>query len=55
MRTEYLKAAPYLTISRAAELKTELESKEEAHQSEWARARLENLEMREQVARRRRD
>lgn len=49
LEEEYLKAEPFLTISEANEARLELKAQGERHESEWARVRLENLELREKL------
>ena len=39
------KALPYLVVDEKFSLKTQLETKEKAHESEWTKVRLENLEL----------
>lgn len=50
LETAYIsKAQHLLMIDERFSLRTELESTAETHESEWTKARLENLEMREQL------
>lgn len=47
----YRTAVPYLAIDERFRLKEEMERKEEVHESEWAKSRLESLELREELRR----
>lgn len=49
LEQEYLKAVPSITTSESESLKVELQKKEEKHESEWTKMRLENLELRERL------
>ena len=47
LEEEYLKAVPLLTVSEVPRLKEKMEAQEHRHESEWAKARLEILELKE--------
>lgn len=52
LEAEYVaKALPYLAISESESLKAELQEKDEKHESEWTKVRLENLELNSKLQR----
>ena len=51
LEEEYLKALAFLAGDEKFNLRTQLETKEKAHESEWAKTRLENLELNAEVQR----
>jgi hypothetical protein len=50
LHEQFHRGIPNLTVSKADELKAELQSSQEKHESEWKASRLENLELKNQVA-----
>lgn len=50
LEEEYLKAVPFLSVDEKYVLRSELESQNEANESEWKRTRLELLEYKQAVS-----